>query len=59
MKRVLFVTADGKNVFILTKLKKLILPKVGEWVTWSNIIMVVKKVEHDYYSETIKITVEI
>lgn len=59
MKRVLFADTEGKKVFILTKLKNLILPKVGEWVTWSNIIMVVKKVEHDYDSETITITVEI
>jgi len=59
MKRVLFVTADGKNVFILKKLKNLILPEIGHWVTWSGIIMLVKKVEHDYDSETITITVEI
>lgn len=59
MKRVLFLTADGKNVFILKKLKNFILPELGHWVTWSEIIMLVKKIEHDYDSETITITVEI
>lgn len=59
MKRVIFITAEGKNVFILTKLKNLILPRTGEWVNWSGIIMLVKKVEHDYDSETIFVTVEV
>lgn len=59
MKRVLFINTEGKNVFILTKLKKLILPEVGHWVTWSGIIMLIKKIEHDYDSETIIVTVEI
>lgn len=59
MKRVIFITAEGKNVFILTKLKNLILPRTGEWVNWSGIIMLIKKVEHDYDAETIFVTVEV
>lgn len=59
MKRVLFVDQEGKNVFILTKLKKLIIPQKGESVTWSGIYMMVELVEHNYDSETITIHVEI
>lgn len=59
MKRVIFVDGEGKNVFILKKLKRLNLPLVGHWVTWSGIIMLVKKIDHDYDSETITVTVEI
>lgn len=59
MKRVLFVDQEGKNVFILTKLKNLIIPKKGESITWSGIYMMVELVEHNYDSETITIHVEI
>lgn len=60
MKRVLFVTEDDRNVFILTdNLKELILPKQKEWVTWSGILMLVKRVEHNYDTETIQITVKV
>lgn len=59
MKRVIFVTREDENVFILTdKLNELILPKQGEWVTWSGILMEVKRVEHNFDTETITITVK-
>lgn len=60
MKRVLFVTEEDQNVFILTdNLKDLVLPKQKEWVTWAGILMLVKRVEHNYDTETIQITVKI
>lgn len=60
MKRVLFITREDENVFILTdRLNELILPKKGEWITWSGILMLVERVEHNFDTETIQITVKV
>lgn len=61
MKRVLFITENDENVFIVpeSEVKDFIVPNVGHRVTLLKTYMIVQAVEHDYDEKSIIVTVKV